>query len=72
VKRSDVPVDAVLRAIRDYPAGTHIPRLFPQFPQKLTEKRLEQLCDQGLIDFGVVITRPWLTSAGKERIGASP
>jgi len=68
MKRSDIPVDEVLQAIRDHPAGTHIPRLFPQFPAKLMEKRLEQMSDRGLIDWGVVITRPWLTRAGETEL----
>jgi hypothetical protein len=45
-----------------------IPELMPAVPPKLVERKLEKLADQGLIEFGTVITRPWLTDKGREAI----
>jgi hypothetical protein len=64
VKRADLPLIDVLRAIDQSPSAAHVPSLFPQFPYKIVMARLMQMEDKGLIDYGVVITRPWLTGKG--------
>jgi len=73
VKRSDLDTVTVLRAIADqeYP-GAKVTDLiaakYPGAPPKLILAKLDQLAGQGLIEYGVVITRPWLTGAGRQML----
>lgn len=74
VKRSDLGTADMLRLIdemRDEPLrgdGRDVPGRLPGVPYKVVLAKLEQLGEQRLIDWGVVITRPWLTGAGQARL----
>ena len=95
VKRSDIPVAVLLRAVqqmndesrasiaaaggitavlRDIRSMTRTPDLperLPQYPYKVVLARIEQLAGNrhgALLDWGVVINRPWLTDAGKAKL----
>lgn len=73
MKRSDLDTVTVLRIIdgKGEP-GAKVTDLivaaYPDAPSKLILAKLDQLARQGLIEYGVVITRPWLTDAGRARM----
>lgn len=73
MKRSDLDTVTVLRIIdgKGEPGAKVtglIAAAYPQAPAKLILSKLEQLAGQGLIEYGVVITRPWLTDEGRQML----
>ena len=74
MKRSDLDTAEMLRLIDEMRAGPlgedtrDVPARLPGVPYKVVLAKLEQLGAQRLIDWGVVITRPWLTGYGMARL----
>jgi hypothetical protein len=73
VKRSDLDTVTVLRIIgdNDTPGGKvtgPVAVRYPDAPEKLILAKLDQLAGQGLIEYGTVITRCWLTDAGRQKL----
>ena len=48
-----------------------VPARLPDVPYKVVVAKLEQLVRLRLIEYGTVITRPWLTDAGRARLNAA-
>ena len=76
MKRSDLDTVTVLRIIDGKGAGgvkvtDLIAAAYPEAPAKLILAKLEQLAQLGFIEYGVVITRPWLTDAGRQRVAGT-
>lgn len=42
--------------------------LAERFPAKVVEAKLEQLCDRGLLDYGVSLSFPWRTPEGETEL----
>lgn len=75
MKRSDLDTVTVLRIIAGKGAGGEkvtglIADAYPEAHPKVILAKLEHLAHLGLIEYGVVITRPWLTDAGRARVEA--
>ena len=75
MKRSDLDTVTVLRLIAGKGEGgvkvtDLIAATYPDAPAKLILAKLGQLAQQGPIEYGVVITRSWLTDAGRARVEA--
>jgi len=41
---------------------------YSQWPDKVVIRRMERLCDKGLLDYGVSLRTAWVTDLGKEQI----
>jgi hypothetical protein len=71
MKLADLSSLDMLKLIAENPPGPgtkSIPEAMPAVPRKLVTKKLEILARQGLIEYGVILTRPWLTAKGREAI----
>lgn len=64
MKRADIDDAAVLALVGN---AVDVAELMVErgIPYKLALAKLEHLSDRGLIDYGVVLNRPWLTDAGR-------
>jgi hypothetical protein len=59
----------ILEAISNAFGGRSIPSLFDdRYPEKVVMAKLQKMRDQGLTDFGVHSSRPWLTAKGIRRL----
>jgi hypothetical protein len=73
VKRSDLDTVTVLGIIAGKePDGPKVTSLiaarYPQAPEKVIVAKLYQLSSQRLIDYGVSVSYPWLTDAGRQKL----
>lgn len=70
--RKDVPELRLLQVIRDRRAVPGLWRHFPHelldMPEKLIERKMEQLERRGYLDVGVSLRTGWLTEAGVARL----
>lgn len=74
MKRSGLDTLAVLRIIAGKgEAGAGVTGLiaaaYPSAPPKVILAKLGQMTRQGLIEYGVSVTRPWLTEKGRQALG---
>lgn len=71
MQRKDVPELELLRAIRRRTDGGEW-RQFPHellaMPEKVVERKMEQLDRRGYIDWGVSLRTAWLTNKGRDRL----
>lgn len=70
------PAVSSLKFVEDWLSGEiwpspDVPARMPFAPRKVVLAKLEQLVRLNLIEYGTVITRPWLTGAGQARLAAS-
>jgi hypothetical protein len=72
VKRSDITDREALEACWGYgkPSGSGGLTVLMQagYPQKVAERKLEQLVDRGWLDYGVSIGFPWRTPEGEAEL----
>jgi hypothetical protein len=73
VKRADVDTRTVLRYADDWKRGQSrigaLDRLFVDgVPEKVAAAKIEQLVEQGLLQYGVSPAFPWPTPAGVEEL----
>lgn len=73
VKRSDISDLEALEACWPWGGGAHaapgaLAQLAERYPEKIAWRKLEQLEDRGLIDYGVSINYPWRTPEGEAEI----
>ncbi len=70
-KRSDISDRVALEACWPFgePSGDGALSILSQsFPQKVAGRKLKQLSDRGLIDYGVSIAYPWRTPEGEAEL----
>ena len=65
VKRADVPVAAVTAHAR---LGHRFPECMPEYPPRVVMARVRQLCDAGVLDYGVSEALPWVAESPAEAI----
>lgn len=68
-KRSDLTTDALLAVVRQH--GFHaFESLASAYPAKLVQAAIERDIRAGYLEYGVSLTRPWLTPQGDWRLSA--
>lgn len=67
-KRSDITTEMVLRAVHEHYMDAY-EHLASRFPSKVVIAAFYRDTDRGLIDYGVSVTRPFLTPEGRAVLG---
>jgi hypothetical protein len=66
--RSDIPDELVLRLVANGSGALRITTYLYPWPRKLVVAKVLSMVDRGLLDYGVMPERPWLTDEGRTRL----